>query len=129
MTIPSARQIRAEMERAYEALDDAEHTLSEGRLRTALSRAYYAVFHAARAVLWSQGLAPKTHKGMIQLFGKHVVGEGLVSREIGKILTEAHEQRELADYHALAGSFDKDEVEMLVADARRFVEKIEGILK
>lgn len=38
-------------------------------------------------------------------------------------------QRELADYHAMAGDFDKAEVEALVTDAGRFVEKMEEILK
>lgn len=128
MTVPSAEQVHGELANAFEALDDAESTLKEDRLRTAISRAYYAVFHAARAVLWSKGFGPKTHKGVIQLFSKEIVNARLVGKPIGKILSDAHDERELADYHSLVGEFEHREVQNLVQDARRFVEEIERLL-
>ena len=68
MTAPTRQEIEAEIGNALEALDDAEATLQQGRLKTAINRAYYACFHAARAVLWSESHAPKTHKGTKKQF-------------------------------------------------------------
>lgn len=128
MVVPDKKRIQGELAEAYEALSDAEANVSEGRLKTATSRAYYAIFHAARAVLWSKGLGPKTHKGVAQLFGREVVKTKHVSEEIGEILAEARDRRELADYNAMTGSFFPEEVKELVRNARRFVGTIENIL-
>lgn len=78
---------------------------------------------AARAV----GVA--THKGLIQQFGIHLIRTGEVAKEYGKVLTEAHETRELADYHAVTGSFEKAYFEQQIRDARKFVEKMRELLK
>ena len=129
MTEPTLEQIDSEMAVAHDSLREAQTLMMNGGFRGAVSRAYYAVFHAARAVLWSLGVEAKTHKGVIRMFGERVVETGDVSAEFSDILIKAHDQRELADYHAMTGGFDKAEVEVLVADARRFVEKVEEILK
>lgn len=61
---------------ALEALSRADVCLREARALYdaslpygAASRAYYAVFHAARALLFSAGLEATTHKGTVVLLG------------------------------------------------------------
>ena len=129
MTVPDAKRIEAERAAAIEALEDAEANLVDDRLKTALSRAYYAAFHAARALLWSKGHVPKRHRGLIRLFGLHIVREQLVSRKVGKTLSDAYEQRELVDYQAMTSDFVREEVEELVRDVRVFVEEVGKLLK
>ena len=46
------------MERAWEDLRTARHDLEGGFVRAAISRAYYAAFHAARAALLTEGECP-----------------------------------------------------------------------
>lgn len=128
MTVPSPEQIAGQLEKAYQALDDAEETLTDGRLETATSRAYYAIFYAARAILWSQGFAPKTHKGLGTLFDQHLIKPGIVDRVYRDILKDAADDREYADYLALTGSLDVTDVKRLVTDARRFVEKMDELI-
>lgn len=53
----------AELAIANDALLVARAALELGIVRDALSRAYYAVFHAARALLLLAGVEPKTHAG------------------------------------------------------------------
>ncbi|MBC7114616.1 MAG: HEPN domain-containing protein [Archaeoglobi archaeon] len=43
--------MRRQLELADEFLSDAIELLSTGRLRSAIDRAYYAIFHAAQALL------------------------------------------------------------------------------
>lgn len=128
MTIPSNEEIKAELTAAKEALDDAESNMSENRFRTAISRAYYAIFHAARAVVWTRGLAPKTHKGLARQFGQYVVRARLTDKRFNKILKDAADERELADYNAMTGSFEKEDVVSLVSEAREFVEEMGKVL-
>ena len=49
------------------------------RYEDAVSRAYYAAFHAATATLLSLGIESKTHGGLRALFALHVVRPGLVA--------------------------------------------------
>jgi uncharacterized protein (UPF0332 family) len=63
-----------------------------------VSRAYYAAFHAARALLLTKGLEPKTHRGVIALLNQHfadALGEEQLSA-----LARLHTFRGLADYDA-----------------------------
>ena len=49
------------MDRAWEDLRTARHDLEGGFVRAAISRAYYAAFHAARAALLTEGESPKSY--------------------------------------------------------------------
>ena len=66
--------IDSELNLADEFLYDAQLLLNEESIRSAESRLYYSVFHAARALLYSKGFSPKTHNGTISLFGKEILG-------------------------------------------------------
>lgn len=128
MTVPDEKLIRAEMAVALEMLDDAEDSLRKERFRSAVSRGYYAVYHAARAVLASRAIGTVTHKGLIQQFGDTLVRSGEVEREFGRILTDAHDDRQLADYNVMTGSFEKVDIERQIANARKFVERMQELL-
>ncbi len=54
---------RAEAALGDDALRAAEALLALGLANDAVSRAYYAAFHYARALLLLEGLEPKTHRG------------------------------------------------------------------
>jgi uncharacterized protein (UPF0332 family) len=60
---------------------------------------YYAMFHAARAVLFqAAGRAPKRHDGVIQQFGLLVRGMDDALRAAGKAFNEIKDERTAADY-------------------------------
>lgn len=65
------------------------------------STAYYAMHHAACAVLLSHGKTlPKTHSSLIGLFGLVVRDLGPEGREAGAALHNAFETRSTGDYSA-----------------------------
>jgi uncharacterized protein (UPF0332 family) len=129
MTKPARGEVLAFMQEARDALKDAELLLEKDRLKGAVSRAYYAVFNAARAMLAAQGMGAKTHKGTIRLFHLHLIKDKLVTGEMGVILSDLHEERELADYHAMTENFERIDVERDVAKAKEFVEMAERFIK
>jgi uncharacterized protein (UPF0332 family) len=61
---------------------------------------YYAMFHAARAVLFqATGSAPKTHDRTIQQFGLLVRDLDDALRAAGKAFNEVKDERAAADYN------------------------------
>ena len=110
------------MEKAKRALQSAELLLDAGDKDGACSRAYYAMFDAARAALCTVGCAPeslKTHTSVIGQFGLHLVKTGLVSRQVGKSLNDVQEIRQLADY--LPAEVPEDKAKWAVEQARLFL--------
>ena len=70
------------MERAREKLEVARSLLEDGFYSDAVSRAYYAMFYAARALLAERERYPKTRRGVISQFGLEFVKGGTFEREI-----------------------------------------------
>ena len=129
MTIPERSQIRGEVAGAYEALTAAELLLRNSLPRDAVSSAYYATFHAARAALWSRGRNAKTHRGLAALFSRELIVTKVIEPEYLAIFTQGREQREKADYDRLHFAIAAEQASDIVADARRFVARIDVLLK
>ena len=65
MTARYAEEIAANIERAEQSLGAARSLVAQGYYDIAASRAYYAAFYAATAVLLSEGLELSKHSGVI----------------------------------------------------------------
>lgn len=86
----------------------AERSLNTARLalptdpNAACSRAYYAMFYAARAALLTAGHTEKamgkTHAGLISAFGEIIVKPGHLDPGLGRALSRASRDRLIADY-------------------------------
>jgi uncharacterized protein (UPF0332 family) len=66
--------------------------------RIAVSRAYYAMFYVATALLLGKGLRFKSHSAVIAAFGQHFAMTGLVPKEYHRYLIHAFDERNVADY-------------------------------
>ncbi len=113
------------MSKAVRACASARVLLDLDDVDGACNRAYYAMFDAARAALLAAG-APvqpdigKTHGGLISAFGLHLVKNGPISKELGRILKRAEEIRLVADYKG--DSVELDDAREMVEQAEVFVE-------
>ena len=85
-------------ETSLEALSDAKIMYENERYKNTLNRAYYAIFHAIRAVNALRGFDSSKHSGVIAYFNQNYVKEGIFSKELSKIIRMASENREKADY-------------------------------
>lgn len=86
-------------------LADARRSLAATRLlirrsffSDAVSRAYYAMFYAARAAVHSEGAEPKTHSGVASEFSRLFVQTGRVTAATAKMLRQFASLRAEADY-------------------------------
>ena len=120
-------EIEREMEVAEEELSSAYILFEHGKYRDAISRAYYSMFHAARALLLLKGLSPKKHAGTVSMFGKYYVKEGLVEEYYGKALTKAFQMRSKADYNVMYMP-KREEAEEALELAEDFLEKARRLM-
>ena len=91
--------VRAELDRGAQALRAAHELLKLGLLNDAVSRAYYAALHVARALLLSEGVEPQTHAGVSTMLGLHFVVPGRLAAEHAKGLSRLEQFRAEADYN------------------------------
>ena len=118
---------RDELARAEECVREARTLQAAGLSFGAASRAYYAVFHAVRALLFSVGLEVKSHRGAVSLFGEHFVKSGRISAELGRTVAHLQRDREDADY-ATEAVFTVAQVAQMIGDAERFLAEAERVL-
>lgn len=109
------------MAKARRACASARILLDLGDADGACNRAYYAMFDAARAVLLATGVpdAGRTHSGLISAFGNHLVKNGPISKEMGRLLNRAEEIRLVADY--TGDSVELSEAREMIEQAETFV--------
>jgi uncharacterized protein (UPF0332 family) len=114
-----------ELARAVEELRAARQLL-DGRLpRIALTRIYFAVFHALRARLFADDFSPRTHAGVQHLFNLHFIRTGRYPAGWSRLVARLQKFREEADY-ALAFVIDAAGADEELAAASELVTRIES---
>ena len=91
-------EVRANVERCRDSLGAARKLLDLGYYDAVASRAYYAAFHGATAVLASKGLRFRKHRGVIAAVHRDLVRHGVVSEDAGRALSDLFETRGVGDY-------------------------------
>lgn len=112
------------LEKAKECLNAAEYLIEPEEYLTILNRAYYAIFHAIRAVFAIEGVDRKKHSGVISYFQQNYVKTGIFDKEFSRIVQEAFEVRQESDYEDFFVISKEDSITQY-ENAQRFVEEIE----
>ncbi|AEB08443.1 HEPN domain protein [Desulfobacca acetoxidans DSM 11109] len=116
--------IQAYLEKARKKLEVAKKLLDLGEFEDSVSRAYYAVFHAAQALLLSEGQKAESHKGVITLFSLLFVKTGKMDKKFGKYLTDLKDNRETCDYELFAYA-EAESSQRALQEAEAFVTETE----
>ena len=117
--------IEYRMEKARTDLRAAKLDFEAGFYEASANRSYYAVFHAARAILMLNGQDYKKHSGVIAFFNRDYIKTDILERKLGKILRDAFEIRtdcDYEDFYVVA----KEDVEQQIKNAEYFVAKTEA---
>lgn len=120
-------EIASNLERAKTNLDAAKELLDKEYYDIAASRAYYAAFYSASALLLKENIDTNKHSGVIALIHKHFVKTGKLDKEQGKNLNWLFELRGVGDYgvsvHVTSG-----EAYRAVKVAETFLDSVNRIL-
>jgi hypothetical protein len=118
----------AEWRRAVESLSAADLLAREGYEADAISRAYYAVVHAAKAALQARDVAAESHAAVRRLFGLHLVRSGEIEPEWSAQIAESLDDRLAADYDVEA-SFSNADAKEECRNAHRFLVRVRRHLR
>ena len=118
--------ILKEMQGASYDLERARKSLGDGDFKWATVQAYYAMFHSARALLYSRGYREKSHRALLTAIRELFLRSGELDNDLIEDLSNAMDLREEADYGMTFSETGANEV---VEKAENFIQRARQILK
>lgn len=115
-----------ELKIAKEDVLAAKESFERGSFKWATTQAYYAVFHASRALLYNKKYREKSHIYLAFAIKALYVDEGLLPEEYYDNFIQALDLREMADYKR---KFSKHGAQRNIEAAEHAVKLVEKILK
>lgn len=123
----SAAEIQALLDKAQENLRAAHLLRREGFPDIAASRAYFALFYTAEALLLSRGQSFSSHAAVIAAFGREFARAQLLEARFHRHLIDAQHLRQSGDYTTDSG-VTADEVDDALQWAQDFITAAEAFL-
>lgn len=112
------------LENARTMLADARTLADAGSYKSGNNRAYYAIFHAVRALLALEGLDFKKHSAVIAHFQNQYVRTGIFDKEYSNILTKASTIRNDSDYNDFYIA-SREDTQKQIENSEKFIRAIE----
>jgi uncharacterized protein (UPF0332 family) len=119
------RLVGKELSVARSDLLDAKAGYENQRYKWSTIQAYYAMFHAARALVYSRSYREKSHYCLSVALRALFIEEGKLDTQTGRDFLNAMSLREAADYEA---EFSLEGAKAVIASAERFIEKATAVL-
>ena len=119
---------RLYMQNAQEMLDVAKENLDNNRINSACNRAYYAVFYAASALLFSKGKSYGKHSAVLAAFRQYFIKTGEFDKKWSDDYEFIMDNRHTADYD-LYDAIDREDAVLVMAKAQEFVEEVKKWLQ
>ena len=117
--------VKKELSVAVSDLSDAKAGYENERYKWSTIQAYYAMFHAARALIYSQGYREKSHYCLAIALRSLFVDEGTMDAKLVRDFLNAMNLRQAADYEA---EFSQSGAKAVIASAEQLIEKATAIL-
>jgi uncharacterized protein (UPF0332 family) len=109
------------LEKSRRFLRSGHALLELGDPDSAVGRAYYAIFHAAEALLLSKGLEYSAHRAVQSAYGREFAKTRVLPEKFHRALLDAYESRLSADYESGSG-IDSETARKHLAGAEEFVD-------
>ena len=122
------KEIELQLLLAEESLEEAKILFERGHYIGAVSRAYYSMFHSAKALLLSKGLNPKKHRGILKMIGLEFVKTGILDDIYAQYYKYAFDLRQEADYGS-AFEIGKEKAETVIIYAEKFLDKVKEVIE
>ena len=120
--------IDAVIEKAKDKLKTAHIDFNSGQYDDAVSRAYYAVYHAITAAHLNKGKAYSSHAQTMGAFNRDFIKSGLFPKVFSRMIQELFEDRQTGDYD-VASWIEKETAEKDISNAELILEAINAYLK
>jgi uncharacterized protein (UPF0332 family) len=127
MTKEERSLVQYRLQRAREAVDEAELLFQTGHLHTYVNRLYYACFYAVSALLLARGLSTSKHSHLRALLHREFVRPGVIPVKYGQFFDLLFNNRQKGDYSDLV-VFQPEQVQEWLPQTREFVEYVSALL-
>ena len=117
--------VKKELSISENDLLDAKAGFQEKRYKWSTIQAYYAMFHATRALVYSKGYREKSHYCLSVALRALFVEEGKLDAQAGRDFLNAMNLREAADYEA---EFSEAGATAVITAAEKFIGKAKSLL-
>ncbi len=116
------------LQKAQESVDAARSLLRNGYYDFAASRAYYAMFYVAEALLLVLGQSYRRHSAVISAFGREYAKQGRLDPRFHQQLVAALNYRNVGDY-GIEAHVSPTDAESVCRWAQEFIEAAEAHLR
>ncbi len=114
-----------QLNKARRSVEAAKALLERGDADFAASRAYYAMFYAAEALLNEEGLSSTKHSGVHALFGEYFTRPRRLDPKFHRALLDAFDNRVDCDY-GFESTITPERAAKLIDSAREFLNAAEA---
>lgn len=126
IVFPRGKELaRKELAVSHSDLEDAKAGFEIERYKWSTIQGYYAMFHAARSLLYSRNYREKSHYALSVALKALFVEENKLDIRYVRDLLNAMNLREAADYEA---DFSRDGAEAVIKSAEKFIREASSIL-
>ena len=119
--------LQALINKAKDSLGAAKNLVRDGYFDFAASRAYYAMFYVAEAMLMRLGQSYNKHSAVISAFGREYAKTGLMDSKYHRWLIDAQDFRNIGDY-GIDVHISEDDAKSACQWAGEFINHAEEIL-
>lgn len=119
---------RLYIESAQEMLDIANENFGGKHYRSACNRAYYGIFYAASALLFSKGKSYGKHSAVLAAFRQYFIKTGEFDKKWSDDYKMIMENRHTADYE-LQDDIEKEDAVEAIEKSKLFVEEVKKWLQ
>jgi uncharacterized protein (UPF0332 family) len=125
--LPSEKKAHESLRASRENLNEAQEALKNGILRATTNSCYVAIFHAARALLFRDGIREKSHFCLEQYLNTFVTSGKLEPKWI-TFFSSMRDKRDTNQY-GFQPPATREEIEIFVHLTAQFVDRMECLLK
>jgi uncharacterized protein (UPF0332 family) len=123
---PQGRKlVDKEMNSAWSDLEDAGFGFGHARYKWSTIQAYYAMYHAARALIYSMGYRERNHYCLLVALQALFVDRGVLDTDLAESFRLAMMLRQNADYRS---DFSEEGARSVIEKGERLVQRAEEIL-
>ena len=123
---PSEEKARESLRAAQENLYEAQEAAKGGLFRAATNSTYVAIFHAARAILFRDGIREKSHFCLEQYLNTYVASGKLESKWVAFFASQ-RSKRDVNQY-GFEPPATREELDISMQLAAQFIDRMETLL-
>ena len=120
--------IKALINKAKDSIGAARTLVREGYYDFAASRAYYAMFYIAEAMLMQLEQSYNKHSAVISAFGREYAKTGIMDSKFHQMLIDAQDFRNIGDY-GVEAHVSKNDANSVCKWAEEFINHAETFLR